>query len=112
MFDRMPPMDWYFKVEPNFKPVSKDEFDEFLRTYPRRLIFDSYQAFAPSLLTWNDSELADRWPFTIVARTYGYDEYGIPEERRHYYIMENISEVFASRTGRTREDWERMQANG
>lgn len=108
-----PPEYWYFNVAPEFKKVSKEEFHAYIDNYPRKLEVDSYWVFEPALLTWNDFELADRWPYSVVAKTSNYDEYNgtqleIPEEERTYSVLANIEEVFANRTRHTAEEWERL----
>ena len=108
----MPPENWYYTVERKWKKVNKHDFLDFIAKYPRTLTYDCYAVCEPPSLTWNDFELADRWPFGIVAKTWGYDDnpdspWYEPEENRSYYIVENIEEVFASKTGRTADDWER-----
>ena len=97
MSRNIPPEYWYYSVSPIFKRVSKEEYEEYLKHYPRPLEPDYYGVFEPPLITWNDFQLADRWPFSVVARTYP------------YLIAENIEEVFASKTGRTAEEWETYQ---
>lgn len=109
---KIPPDSWYFNVAPEFKKVSKEEFKEYLNNYPRELVFDAYRVCEPASLTWNDFELADRWPYSIIARTSDYDEFNgteweIPEEERTYSVLANIEEVFANRTRHTAEEWEK-----
>lgn len=105
----MPPDDWYYSVTPLAECVSKGEFEEYLKSYPRELTPNESGICTPTYLGWDDFELADKWPFSTVAWTYDYDDEDDPEpeEERSYYIMSNIAEVFASRTGRTHEDWEK-----
>lgn len=107
-----PPTDWYYTVEPIRKKVNKQEFDEYLANYPRQLVLDVCGISEPPAISFNDFELADRWPYSIVAYTWKYsddpdDWYYSPEEEREYYIVSNIEEVFASRTGKTADDWEK-----
>ena len=96
--------EFFYTAEPVMKEVSKQEFIDFLNKYPRELIRDVFGAYMPPLITYNDFELANRWPYSIVAKTYLYDnkpgEYFYePEEERVYRIMENYEEVFNSKTG-------------
>lgn len=99
----MLPMTFFYTKEPVFKEVTKEEFDEFVANYPRHLEANSFAAYTPPLLTYNDFYLADRWPYSVVARTLEYDEDPYcyhPEGERIYEIMENYKEVFASKTGK------------
>lgn len=94
----------WFNVEPIFKEVSKREFIDFINYYPRKLDRDVYAVCEPPSITYNDFELANRWPYSIVASTMAYsdnpkDYYYTPEEERFYKIMENFEEVFDNRTG-------------
>lgn len=104
-FYYMVPSTFFYSKEPVFKRVTKQEFDEFIAKYPRRLVADAFGACEPPSITYNDFELANRWPHSIVARTFAYDDdpkgyYYQPEEERYYSIMENYKEVFASKTGK------------
>lgn len=86
------------------KKVSKEEFSKFIKTYPRRLTVDVYAACDPPLVTYNDFELANRWPYSVVASTGKYsddpnDYYYVPEEEREYTIFENFEDLFQSKTG-------------
>lgn len=94
----------WFTVEPIYKDVTKTEFESFIKAYPRKLDFDVYGACDPPSLTYNDFELANRWPYSIVASTFGYDDdpkgyFYEPPEKRSYKILENYEELFANRTG-------------
>ena len=95
---------FFYTKEPVFKRVTRQEFDEFIAKYPRPLRVDAYGVCDPPSVTYNDFELANRWPHSIVASTFAYDNdpkgyYYTPEEERYYSIMENYEEVFASKTG-------------
>jgi hypothetical protein len=48
------------------KPCSKEEFEAFLRGYPRPLERDVYGACEPPLVSYNDWTLGN-WPTSIVA---------------------------------------------
>ena len=94
----------YYTIEPRMKSVTEAEFKEYLENYPRKLDYDCYAAYEPPAISYNDFELADRWPYSVVASTHAYDDdpegyyYKKPEDRR-YFVMENYEEVFASKTG-------------
>lgn len=105
----MPPDDWYYSVQPITENVSKEVFEEYIKNYPRKLVLNESGICTPTYLGYDDFELADKWPFSNVAWTYDYDDDDDPEpeDERTYYITVNIAEVFASKTGRTHEDWEK-----
>lgn len=99
----------FYTVEPIMKRVTKEEYKEFINKYPRRLDVDCCGICEPPVITHNDFELANRWPYSVVARTWYYSDnpddypYYTPEEEREYYIMENYEEVFNSKTGNKEE---------
>ena len=99
----------FYTVEPIMKRVTKEEYIEFINKYPRPLTGDCCGIYEPPIITYNDFELANRWPYSIVARTWYYSDnpddypYYTPEEEREYYIMENYEEVFNSKTGNKEE---------
>lgn len=107
----MLPKEFFYTVDPIYKSVSKEELNEFVKKYPRKLAIDVTGISDPPLKTFNDFELANRWPYSIVARHYCYDDdlgdyfYKAPEERE-YYIMINYEEVFNSKTGNKAKDGE------
>ena len=101
--------EFYYSVEPKEKLVTKQEFIDFLNSYPRKLIRDVTGICDPPSVSYNDFELADRWPHSTVASTFLYDNdpngyFYSPEEDRTYIVMENYEEVFDSRTGNKTED--------
>lgn len=87
----MKPQEWFYTKEPVMKEVTEEGFKEFLKNYPRRLEGDVCGWAEPPTVTYNDFELANRWPYSIVATECR--EYGT------FRIMENYEEVFASKTG-------------
>lgn len=96
--------DKYYSVEPVYKKVTKEEFRKFIEDYPRRLERDVYRVCDPPLISYNDFEMADRWPYSVVAKTFAYEDkpgdyFYAPEEERLYSIMSNYEDVFNSRTG-------------
>ena len=100
----MNPQSFYYSAEPEFADVSKEEYVKFINNYPRPLNRDVFAACDPPSVTYNDFKLADRWPYSIVASTYLYDDtpgsyFYEPEEKRIYQIMVNYEEVFDSKTG-------------
>ena len=84
--------------------VTKEEFQTFIAAYPRKLERDVYGVCDPPVVTYNDFELANRWPYSVVAHTALYsddpnDYWYEPEEKRVYRVMSNYAECFASKTG-------------
>lgn len=107
MLDR----EYFYTVEPITRHVSKSEFLEFINNYPRKLEGDVCGICDPPMITYNDFELANRWPYSIVASTWLYDDepgqyFYVPEEKRDYQIMENYTECFDSKTGNKAEQGE------
>ena len=106
--------DKYYSINPIKKKVTKEEFNEFLNKYPRRLTCDVCGISDPPAISYNDFKLADRWPYSIVANTWAYDDdpngyFYEPEEKRGYYIVENYEEVFNSRTGINTSEYEEKE---
>ncbi len=100
----MGPENKFYTADRILKNVSKEEFLEFLKAYPRPLTVDVYAVCEPPLVTYNDFELANRWPYSVVASTDKYsddpnDYYYVPEEEREYTIVENFEDLFQSKTG-------------
>lgn len=96
--------EFFYTAEPRKRKISKEEFKNFISQYPRRLCVDVYGVSDPPSVTYNDFELANRWPYSVVANTWAYsddpnDYFYEPEEERDYYIVENYEELFASKTG-------------
>lgn len=85
-------------MKPIKKNVTRQEFEDFIKNYPRPLERDCFGAFEPPLITYNDFALADRWPDSVVASTYLYDGYYyVPENKRKYFIIVNYEELFENR---------------
>jgi hypothetical protein len=87
----------FYTVEKERRLVSKEEFQAFLSNYPRKLSGDYFM----DVYSYNDFELANAWPYSIVAKIYvgyGADD---PDE---YEIVVNYEEVFNSKTGYM-HDW-------
>lgn len=99
----------WFTIEPIFKNVSKEEFDTFIKNYPRKLDRDVCGICDPPAISYNDFELANRWPWSIVASTMLYsddpDDYWYESpENRNYRILINYNELFEARTGYKEEN--------
>ena len=98
------PQEFFYTAQPVKKNVTKEEFLRFLDSYPRDLVYDVFGACDPPAVSYNDFELANRWPYSVVASTFCYDDdpdgyYYEPEEDRQYTITVNYEELFASKTG-------------
>ena len=98
------PREFFYTVEPIEKQVTHDEFIQFIKAYPRRLEVDVCGICDPPAVSYNDFALANRWPYSIVARTWAYsddpnDYWYEPPENRRYYIVVNFDELFKSKTG-------------
>lgn len=98
----------FYTAEPKEKQVSKAEFIEFLKNYPKKLDRDVYGICDPPSITYNDFVLANRWPYSVVASTFAYDDnpdgyYYEPDEERIYRVVENFEELFESKTGYVEE---------
>jgi hypothetical protein len=92
---------FFYTAEPIFKSVYKEEFDKFVSEYPRKLNRDCCGISEPPLVTYNDFELANKWPYSIVAKYHdGYpcDYYGWNFEP-DYQIVVNYKELYYSKTG-------------
>lgn len=95
---------FFYTVKPIYKTVNKEECIKFIQNYPRPLEYDAFGAYEPPLITYNDFELANRWPHSIVVEHIAYDDnpssyYYKPVEEQKFEIMINYEEVFASKTG-------------
>jgi hypothetical protein len=93
----------FYTAKPIKKKVTKQEFQDFLNNYPRKLTKHYCGISDPPSISYNDFKLSDCWPDSVVANTWEYsdkpgDYYYEPEEKRRYYIVENYEELFESRT--------------
>ena len=109
MDNKMKPQEFFYTCDPIMKKVTKQEFIDFINSYPRKLERDVFGACDPPSVTYNDFELANRWPYSVIASTMLYsdkpdDYWYAPEEERTYNIMINYQEVFLSKTGNQVED--------
>ena len=101
----MLPQEYFYTAEPITKKVTKEEFMEFIKNYPRKLKRDVCGISDPPAVSYNDFELANRWPYSIVASTFLYDDnpdgyFYEPEDKRMYSVVINHEELFASKTGK------------
>ena len=99
----------YFTVHPIWDHVSKEEFDFFIENYPRKLERHCSGMSSPNYISYNDFELADRYPSSVVASYLDWSAcptspyYKSPSDRV-YNIMKNINEVYATRKRRECDD--------
>lgn len=94
----------FYKTERDMVEVSKEEFINFINNYPRPLDRDVCGISDPPLISYNDFELANRWPYSIIASTFLYDDdpndyFYEPPEERTYRILKNYQECFDTKTG-------------
>lgn len=47
--------------------TTEAEFNAFIKRYPRKLVTDVAGMYEPPVLTFNDFELAPKWPESVVA---------------------------------------------
>ena len=79
-----------------------------MKNYPRKLDCDVCGICDPPSITYNDFVLANRWPYSVVASTFSYDDNPDgycyePDEERIYRVVENFEELFESKTGYVEE---------
>ena len=84
-------------IEKQFKDVTKQEFDEFIASYPRHLERDVCGICEPPAVSYNDWEIG-WWSRSIVASTMLYsdnpkDSYYEPEDKRVYRIVTNYEDL-------------------
>jgi hypothetical protein len=65
------------------KKVTEDEFNQFVRNYPKALERDISSAFEPPLVTYNDFSDGRMWPDSVVASRI------IDKDNSCYMIMED-----------------------
>ena len=100
----MKSQEFFYTAKPIKEKVSKQEFLNFIENYPRKLEIDCCGISDPPSITYNDFELANRWPYSIIASTFAYDDnpgdyFYQPEDKRDYFIIINYEELFKSKTG-------------
>ena len=85
------------KTEAQTKEVTKQEFIDFCKSYPRDLVCNVCGISDPPAVSYNDFEIG-WWPLSIVASTHAYDDnpkdyFYVPEEKRFYSIVTNHEEL-------------------
>lgn len=99
--------EFFYTVKPKMSRVSKKEYETFLKNYPRGLTMDCCGISDPPLISANDFELANRFPYSVVAKRWATsdnpDDY-FYDPHPKFYIMKNYEDVFKSKTGNKAED--------
>lgn len=90
-------IDTHATIEKQFKDVTKQEFDEFIASYPRHLERDVCGICDPPAVSYNDWEIG-WWSRSIVASTVLYSDdpknsYYEPEDKRVYRIVTNHEDL-------------------
>jgi len=97
--------EYYYTVDPVWQTVTQVQFDTFRHNYPRELVEDASRTQYPTIISFNDYELADKNPFSIVAECEAvYNSSGERTGYTNYKVMSNFADVFASRTGNKRHE--------
>lgn len=87
----------HIKIKPQDKDVTKQEFIDFINSYPRHLICHECGISTPPVISYNDFEIG-WWPLSVIASTHDYEDnpedlFYIPEEERFYTITINHEEL-------------------
>lgn len=90
-------IDTHATIEKQFKNVTKQEFDEFIASYPRHLERDVCGIYEPPAVSYNDWEIG-WWSRSIVASTMLYSDNPKdwdyePEDKRVYRIVTNYEDL-------------------
>ena len=79
------------KLQSPWKHVTKDEFYEFVNSYPTKLDFDTTGIYDPPLSSYNDFTRGV-WPDSMVAKIHRNDM--LPEEwnagENEYYLLKDL----------------------
>ena len=85
---------YFYTAKPIIKEVSKEEFEEFIKNYPRQLErFCSHMN--DEIVCYYDKELAPYWLYNKVAKEW----YSLYEPYTTYTIVVNYDELYNTRTG-------------
>ena len=97
--------EYYYTVDPVWQTVNQTQFDDFRHNYPRGLVEDTDRTQYPTITSFNDYELADKNPFSIVAECEAvYNAQGERTGYTNFKVMSNFAAVYASRTGNKRHE--------
>ena len=97
--------EYYYTVDPVWTSVTQAQFDTFRHNYPRELVEDASRTQYPTIISFNDYELADKNPFSIVAECEAvFNSSGERTGYTKFKIMSNFAAVYASKTGNKRHE--------
>lgn len=90
-------IDIHATIEAQCKQVTKQEFDEFIASYPRHLERDVCGIYEPPIVSYNDLEIG-WWSRSVVANTMLYSDdpknsYYESEDKRVYQIVTNYEDL-------------------
>lgn len=79
-------------MESQFHKVNRNEFEDFIKKYPRALERHIVAFCTPPMITYNDFERGGYAKKSIVAYTFMYDDDPdewcyVPEEEKEYYVL-------------------------
>lgn len=77
---------WFYTVEPEWRDANKQEFDELIKNYPRRLMSDGFM----DRRTYFDFSVAPMWPYGLMVA-----QSDVPGS--YFRICTNIDAVVASK---------------
>ena len=92
----------FFSIKRITETVSEDEFDAFIRNYPRPLTKTVATCFDPSHISYWDKALSSIEEYTLVASRWDYstnpnDYFYLPKEERTGTILSNANDVYNSK---------------
>lgn len=98
----------FFSVKRIIKTVSEDEFDTFIKNYPRPLTKTIATCFDPPHISYWDKSLSSIKKYTLVADRWDYstdpnDYFFLPKEERTGTILVNANDVYNSKMAMSNE---------
>lgn len=97
--------EYYYTVDPVWTSVTQAQFDTFRHNYPRELVEDASRTQYPTIISFNDYQLADKNPFSIVAECEAvFNSSGERTGYTKFKVMSNFAAVYASKTGNKRHE--------
>ena len=98
--------EYYYTATPVWNTtITEEDFNDFLANYPRPLVEDASRTITPTVISFNDYQLADKNPFSIVAECQEvYDDDGELIGHNNFKVMTNYAACFNSRTGNKRHN--------
>ncbi len=83
LYNKYPKFEW--------RQVSQEEFYLYIKNYPRELQYNRSEMCEPSLHSYNDFSIANKFPYSMVARFYLKDGEGGGEGfENEYYVRDDI----------------------